>query len=94
MVDLTNKPLTAQEVADYLKCSTTEVYALCKAGKLQHFRIGKSSKSIRVSEQHLSDYLESVEQASPPIIPMPPKRPSAAPRSGGYAALRAIGWKG
>lgn len=93
MVDSQPTLYTAQEVADYLKCSTTEVYSLCKSGKLQHLRLGKSAKSIRISEQHLADLRESAEQGQPPIIPMPPKRP-ATNRNVGYAALRSIGWKG
>ncbi|MDO4274235.1 MAG: helix-turn-helix transcriptional regulator [Eubacteriales bacterium] len=54
-----NKLYTAQEVADKLKIKKTTVYELIKRGELNSSKIGKQ---LRVSEEQLSQYLNSSQQ--------------------------------
>jgi len=49
--------LTVREVAKRLRVSTATVYALCRAGELEHHRV---SNAIRISERALFAYLEAV----------------------------------
>lgn len=51
-----NKVYTAQEVADKLKIKKSTVYDLIKRGELPSSKVGKQ---LRVSEEQLSQYLNS-----------------------------------
>ena len=53
-----NKIYTAQEVADKLKIKKSTVYDLIKRGELPSSKVGKQ---LRVSEEQLSQYLNSPE---------------------------------
>lgn len=56
-----NKVYTAQEVADKLKIKKSTVYDLIKRGELPSSKVGKQ---LRVSEEQLSQYLNSPECSS------------------------------
>jgi excisionase family DNA binding protein len=49
--------LTVREVAARLRISTATVYALCRAGQLEHHRV---SNAIRISERGLAEYVEEI----------------------------------
>ena len=55
-----NKVYTAQEVADKLKIKKSTVYDLIKRGELPSSKVGKQ---LRVSEEQLSQYLNSPESS-------------------------------
>jgi len=52
--------LTVREAAARLRISTATVYALCRAGKLEHHRV---SNAIRISDRALEDFMEAVRAA-------------------------------
>lgn len=52
------------DVANRLRISLACAYALVDAGKLSCFRIGIGRGTIRVSEEQLQAYLDSVEHES------------------------------
>ena len=66
--------MTAQEVAERLRCSLSLVYSLCQRGKLKHHRLGLGRGTIRVTEAQLAAYLGETAPASPP-----PPAPRAKP---------------
>lgn len=51
--------MTVREVAQRLRCAVSTVYQLIEVGKLGAFHIGRNRGAIRVSEEQLSEYLES-----------------------------------
>jgi len=51
--------LTVREVAARLRMSTATVYAMCRRGELEHYRV---SNSIRVTESALAGYLRIVSR--------------------------------
>ncbi|MFO0905783.1 MAG: helix-turn-helix domain-containing protein [Pirellulales bacterium] len=51
--------MTVQEVARRLNISRSKAYQMVDSGALPHFRIGGS---VRVAEEQLAEYLESVRQ--------------------------------
>ena len=55
---LPERRLTAQDVAQIWGCSDQHVYDLCKAGELNHVRIGRL---IRIRRQDVEDYERGVE---------------------------------
>ena len=59
-----NKVYTAQEVADKLKIKKSTVYDLIKRGEMPSSKVGKQ---LRVSEEQLSQYLNSPECSSPSV---------------------------
>lgn len=67
------KLLKVREVADRLGCTTTYVYMLVKAGKLDSVSIG--SRAIRITEESLDRFLErgksmeAVPEEIPTILP-------------------------
>ncbi len=65
--------LTVKQVAERLRLSVSQVYALCGAGKLPHHRFGSGRGAIRVSEEQLAGYLRSSEVG--PAPPRAPRRP-------------------
>lgn len=54
------KQLDVQEVATRLGVAPTTVYALCRRKQLMHTRIGSGRGTIRIPEEALATYLESV----------------------------------
>jgi excisionase family DNA binding protein len=50
--------LTVRELAERLRVSSDLVYRMVGRRKISYYRIGGS---IRFSEQHIAEYLESVE---------------------------------
>jgi excisionase family DNA binding protein len=59
-------------VAEKLACSQTTVYSLIASGKLRHYRIGVGRGGIRVSAEHIAEFLSGAE-ARPAICPRPVK---------------------
>ena len=66
--------LKIPEVARRLNCSVAFVYEIVAEGRLRHHRLGKKQGGIRVSEQHLQDYLSRTEQGGEPETPAARKR--------------------
>lgn len=62
--------LTVKEVAERLRLSVSQVYALIGCGKLRCFRLSTGNQgAVRVSERQVEDFLaasESTPAASPP----------------------------
>ncbi len=46
--------LTVREIAARLRISTATVYAMCRSGELEHFRV---SHAIRIPESAVVEYL-------------------------------------
>lgn len=67
--------LKVPEVAERLGCSTSFVYNAIADGSLRHYRLGKGQGGIRVSEEHLEEYLQSVERGGQAESPAPLPRP-------------------
>jgi len=57
MKDNTIKDYTASHVADKLICSPQTVRALCKAGKLKHYKIGE--RGLRITQEALDEFRNS-----------------------------------
>lgn len=99
--------LTAAEVAEWLKLSTTAVYSLCDAGELACHRIGlgKKRKRVRIPVAAVKAYIERTEDQPRAVIPMQENRGGSSGGDGGVkqrrgqavggcSRLRALGWKG
>lgn len=65
-----NDLLTVAEAAGELKVSPGTVYALCKAGKLEHFRIGLGRGTVRIHKKALSALLREGQKqtSSTPVV--------------------------
>jgi excisionase family DNA binding protein len=61
--------LTVREVADRLRLSVSQVYALCASGKLPHLRFGNGRGTIRVTEAQLQEFIEACEVT--PVASLP-----------------------
>src|SRR4051794_35781443 len=92
--------LTVHEAADLLRLSDAAVYALCKAGQLPHYRLGKGKGAIRINEGDLLAYLQQSKQGAtlasqggplPRLSPRPQrvKRPHLP-----WAASSTFAWTG
>ena len=66
--------MTVREAAAKLEVSQATVYALVAAGKLRCFRVGMGRGAIRVSDEHLADYLKGSEPVAK-VAPAPVHRP-------------------
>jgi excisionase family DNA binding protein len=67
--------VTAKAAARKLECSVSTIYALVAAGKLRCVRIGLGRGAIRISEEHLEQFLKAAEPektpaSTPPAAPM------------------------
>ena len=60
--------MTVREVAARLRVSTATVYALCKAGELEHHRV---SNAIRIPERALAEYVAAATAAKASARPQP-----------------------
>jgi excisionase family DNA binding protein len=69
--------VTVKAAAQRLEVSTSTIYALVAAGKLRCHRVGLGRGAIRISEEHLEDYLKAGEPEKTPVPPTPlaPRRP-------------------
>ena len=70
-----NKLYTAQEVADRLKIKKTTVYELIKRGELASSKIGKQ---LRISEEHLEQYLRGGASDAPALSQEPEFLPESS----------------
>lgn len=62
--------MRVREVAKKLDVCVATVYALIASGRLRHFRIGNGRGAIRVSEEHVAEFLTQAEPAaSKPVAP-------------------------
>lgn len=86
--------VTVKEAAKLLSLSLGAVYALCKAGRLPHVRLGESNGAIRIDRRDLLAYVESCKAGtavgSKPLAtstaePQPARRPLP---SGGFKHLK------
>lgn len=59
--------LTVPEVAERLRVAASTVYALVEGGKLGAFRVGPNDGAIRVSEEQLTQYLETCRSLPHPV---------------------------
>ncbi len=70
-----NRLYTAQEVADRLKIKKTTVYELIKRGELASSKIGKQ---LRISEEHLEQYLRGGASDAPALSQEPEFLPESS----------------
>lgn len=61
--------LTVKAVAEKLACSPATVYSLIASGKLRCYRIGTLHGAIRISDEHLSEFLGKAEPKVTPSAP-------------------------
>jgi excisionase family DNA binding protein len=61
--------MRVREAAQRLDVSEATVYALVASGRLRCHRVGLGRGAIRISEDHLAEYLKGAE---PVIAPAPP----------------------
>jgi excisionase family DNA binding protein len=64
--------MRVREAAQRLDVSQATVYALVASGKLRCHRVGLGRGCIRISEEHLAEYLRASE---PVIVQGPPPAP-------------------
>jgi excisionase family DNA binding protein len=60
------KPMTVKEAAEKLGVSVATIYQLCAARKIRHERHGLRRGTIRISEDAIEEYRESVTTSPPP----------------------------
>jgi excisionase family DNA binding protein len=63
-----------KEAAVRLDVSSATIYGLLAAGKLRCHRVGLGRGAIRISEEHLLEFLVRAEPAAPPVIGPAPVR--------------------
>jgi excisionase family DNA binding protein len=61
--------MTVKQAADKLEVSQATVYALVASGRLRCYRVGMGRGCIRISDEHLAEYLKGTE---PVFAPAPP----------------------
>jgi excisionase family DNA binding protein len=69
--------MRVREAAQRLDVSQATVYALVASGKLRCHRVGMGRGCIRISEEHLAEYLKASE---PVIAPVPPAALARRPK--------------
>jgi hypothetical protein len=63
-------------IAEHLDIAPATVYLLCAQKRLGHVRIGAGRGTIRISEQHLADYLaDAAVRTRKPAPPPRTKKP-------------------
>ncbi|SFI92449.1 helix-turn-helix domain-containing protein [Planctomicrobium piriforme] len=84
--------LTVSKVAELLNVSESEVYALCRSGKLQHFRIGTGRGTIRICREDLHSFLTScrTQETQKPAAPTPERQAKIAIRPFKHIALTGV----
>jgi excisionase family DNA binding protein len=61
--------MTVKQAAEKLEVSQATVYALVASGRLRCYRVGIGRGCIRITDEHLAEYLKGAE---PVIAPAPP----------------------
>ena len=69
--------MRVREAAQRLDVSQATVYALVASGKLRCHRVGLGRGCIRISEEHLAEYLKGAE---PIVVQAPPPAPARKAR--------------
>lgn len=54
---------TVEDVAKLLNVAKSTVYSLVESGKLRCYRIGRGRGTVRISEEHLRQYLADCESS-------------------------------
>lgn len=65
--------MRVREAAQRLEVSQATVYALVASGRLRCHRVGMGRGCIRISEEHLAEYLRASE---PVVVRDPPPAPA------------------
>ena len=76
MISIKDKYLTLHVVADLLSCTERHIYDLIAEGSLTAIKVG--SRSVRVSEQSLKDFIEK-RKINPEDLFDPDKEKEAKP---------------
>lgn len=84
--------LTVKEVAGLLRISLGSVYALCKAGRLPHHRLGSGSGVVRIDRADLVQYAKQCKHHGqlPKKTAFVAKVPASLPT--GFKHLRSDAW--
>lgn len=64
--------MTVKQTAERLEISAAVVYGLLTSGRLKHYRIGSGRGVYRIAEEHVREYLASVERRDGPPPPAAP----------------------
>jgi excisionase family DNA binding protein len=65
--------MRVKEVAERLEVSADTVYALIQSRKLRCIRVGVGRGTIRITEEHLAEFMAGAEQGPKPAAPARPK---------------------
>lgn len=65
MPGATETLMTVNQVAERLQVSPLFVYRLLASGRLKHYTLGAKQGGKRISEAHLTEYLEGAERGEP-----------------------------
>lgn len=71
--------MTVKQAAARLEVSAATVYGLVAAGKLRCHRVGLGRGCIRISEEHIVQYLSGAERGGE-VMPHPPPSPAYRPK--------------
>jgi|GEM_PF-1215656 len=84
--------LVVSKVAELLNVSESEVYALCRSGRLQHFRIGTGRGTIRICRQDLNAFLTSCRtgETPKPVAPVSERQAKITIRPFKHIALTGV----
>jgi excisionase family DNA binding protein len=66
--------VNVRQAADRLEVSVGTIYGLVSSGKLKHYRIGNGRGVVRITEEHIAEYLENA-QPKTLQLPVPPALP-------------------
>jgi excisionase family DNA binding protein len=77
--------LTPEQVAKMLKISAVSVRLLCKAGKMDHARVGLHEGRILIARESVEEYLE---RSRKPISEAIPQAPRVVPPVGELQVLK------
>jgi excisionase family DNA binding protein len=64
--------MTVKQAAEKLEVSQATVYALVASGRLRCYRVGMGRGCIRITDEHLAEYLKGTEPVIAPA-PSPPR---------------------
>jgi excisionase family DNA binding protein len=66
--------VTVKQAAARLEVSSATIYVLVAAGKLKCHRVGLGRGAIRITEEHVVEFLKGSERAAP-SAPLPRYKP-------------------
>ena len=66
--------MNVKQASARLEVSQATVYSLVAAGKIRCYRIGSGRGCIRITEEHLAEFLDRAEP-KPAQVPAPSARP-------------------